>query len=46
MKANKQLIVQKEDYELIMACLKGANKNSFSRKDAEELQAELKKQSW
>lgn len=43
MKANQQLIIQKKDYELIMACLKGGNTNSFSRKDAEELQAELKK---
>lgn len=43
MKANEQLIIPKEDYDLIVACLKGANKNSFSRNDAEELETELKR---
>ena len=42
MKANKQLIIRKEDYELIMGCIR-ANKHSFSPNDAEELQTELKK---
>jgi regulator of nucleoside diphosphate kinase len=43
MKANEQLIIRRDDYEMIMACIKGANKHSFSRNDAEELETELKK---
>ena len=43
MKSNEQLIIHKDDYEIIMACLKGSNKHSFSRNDAEELENELKK---
>ncbi|MCU7549193.1 hypothetical protein OCK74_08705 [Chitinophagaceae bacterium LB-8] len=40
----EQLIIRKDDYELIVAYLKGGlNRNSFDRHNAEELEAELKK---
>jgi regulator of nucleoside diphosphate kinase len=40
----EQLIVWKDDYEVIMTHLKqGLGRNTFNRQDAEELQAELKK---
>jgi regulator of nucleoside diphosphate kinase len=40
----EQLIVWKDDYEVIMTYLKqGLGRNTFNRQDAEELQAELKK---
>jgi regulator of nucleoside diphosphate kinase len=40
----EQLIIRKDDYELIVAYLKGGlNRNSFDRHNAEELEAELRK---
>lgn len=39
-----QLILQKDDYEIIMFHLKGGiGRNTFNRQNAEELEAELKK---
>ena len=39
----KQLLITKNDYEISMACIKGgAGRNKFNRKDAEELELELK----
>ncbi len=41
---NKQLILRKDDYNLLVAYLKsGQNKSMFNKQDAEELQTELKK---
>lgn len=40
----EQLILTKIDYDIIMSCLKkGLNRNSFNRKDSEELETEIKK---
>ena len=40
----KQLVLTKIDYEIIMSCLKkGVNRNTFNRKDGEELETEIKK---
>lgn len=41
---NKQLILRKDDYNLLVSYLKsGQNKAMFNRHDAEELQTELKR---
>lgn len=41
---NKQLILRKDDYNLLVSYLKsGWNKSMFDKQDAEELQTELKK---
>lgn len=41
---NKQLILRKDDYNLLVSYLKsGQNKSMFNRKNAEDLQAELRK---
>ena len=43
-KINKQLIIRKDDFQTIMNYLKqGLARNTFSRRDVEELEAELKK---
>lgn len=43
-KINKDLIIRKDEYEIIMNCLKhGLGRLKFSRKDVEGLEAELKK---
>jgi regulator of nucleoside diphosphate kinase len=40
----EQLILRKDDYELMVAYLKGSlDRNSFDRHNAEELEAELRK---
>jgi regulator of nucleoside diphosphate kinase len=40
----EQLIMRQDDYELMIAYLKGSqNRNSFDRHNAEELEAELRK---
>ena len=40
----EQLVLTKIDYEIIMSCLKkGVNRNTFNRKDGEELETEIKK---
>src|SRR5688500_15021526 len=42
-KLKEQLVLTKEDYEIIMANLRGGvTKITFNRQDAEELEAELK----
>lgn len=39
-----QPVLTKIDYEIIMSCLKkGVNRNTFNRKDGEELETEIKK---
>ncbi|MEP7110793.1 MAG: GreA/GreB family elongation factor [Ferruginibacter sp.] len=41
---NKQLILRKDDYNLLVSYLKGGqNKSMYDRQNAEELQTELKK---
>ena len=43
-KLNKQLILRKDDYNLLVSYLKsGLNKSMFNTQDAKELQTELKK---
>lgn len=40
----EQLVLTKIDYDIIMSCLKkGINRNTFNRKDGEELEAEIKR---
>jgi regulator of nucleoside diphosphate kinase len=41
---NKQLVLRKDDYNLLISFLTGGNRRtSFDRRNAEDLQAELKK---
>ena len=43
-KENNQLVLRKDDYEVLISYLKtGYNKTAFDRRNAEELQNELKK---
>ena len=40
----EQLVLTRVDYDIIMSCLrKGVNRNSFNRKDGEQLETEIKK---
>jgi len=43
-KLNSQLVLRKDDYNLLLSCLNGGfGKSAFDRRNAEGLQAELKK---
>lgn len=43
-KAKKQLVLRKDDYEIMLAYLRGGfGRNSFDKHNAEELETELKK---
>ncbi|HYC28526.1 MAG TPA: nucleoside diphosphate kinase regulator [Chitinophagaceae bacterium] len=43
-KINNSLVLRKDDYEILLSCLRSMNyKNAFDRSNAEELQAELKR---
>ncbi len=43
-KVKEQPVLRKDDYEVMLACLRGeAGKGTFDRHNAEELEAELKK---
>ena len=43
-KVKQQLLLRKDDYHIMMTCLRGGTgKNYFDRQNAEELEAELKK---
>ena len=42
-KENNQLVLRKDDYEILISYLNNGNKASFDRRNAEELKNELKK---
>ena len=39
----EQLLLLKDDYDIIMSCLKGLGRVTFNRQEAERLEGELKK---